>query len=77
MAAPDVRRGADPNDPEVVYHTPEEWDMDALRAVVESGRLTKGGLVTDQSRMRNVCTNLNSEMIATGKSVRPIEKAKP
>jgi hypothetical protein len=43
MAAPDVRRGADPNDPEVVYHTPEEWDMDALRAVVESGRLTKGG----------------------------------
>lgn len=35
-----IERGADPNDPEVVYHTPEDWDMDALRAVVETGRLT-------------------------------------
>jgi ankyrin repeat protein len=39
-----IERGADPNDPEVVYHTPEDWDMDALRAVVDTGRLTKDSL---------------------------------
>ena len=39
-----IERGADPNDPEVVYHTPEDWDMDALRAVVETGRLTRESL---------------------------------
>lgn len=39
-----IERGADPNDPEVVYHTPEGWDMDALRAVVDTGRLTKDSL---------------------------------
>ena len=39
-----ISRGADPNDPEVVYHTPENWDMEALRAVVESGRLTRENL---------------------------------
>jgi ankyrin repeat protein len=39
-----ISRGADPNDPEVVYHTPEDWDMEALRAVVETGRLTNESL---------------------------------
>ena len=39
-----LERGADPNDPEVVYHTPEDWDMDALRAVVETDRLTQESL---------------------------------
>ena len=39
-----IERGADPNDPEVVYHTPENRDMDALRAVVDTGRLTKDSL---------------------------------
>ena len=39
-----IERGADPNDPEVVYHTPENWDMDAMRAVVETGRLTADSL---------------------------------
>ena len=39
-----IERGADPNDPEVVYHTPENWDMDALRAVVETGRPTRESL---------------------------------
>lgn len=39
-----IERGADPNDPEVVYHTPEDRDMDALRAVVETGRLTPESL---------------------------------
>jgi ankyrin repeat protein len=39
-----IERGANPNDPEVVYHTPEDWDLDALRAVVETGRLTKESL---------------------------------
>jgi ankyrin repeat protein len=35
-----IERGADPNDPEVVYHTPESRDLDALKAVVETGQLT-------------------------------------
>ena len=39
-----ISRGGDPNDPEVVYHTPENWDLEALQAVVESGRLTKESL---------------------------------
>jgi ankyrin repeat protein len=39
-----IERGADPNDPEVVYHTPEDWDMDALRAVVDTGQLTRESL---------------------------------
>jgi len=39
-----IERGADPNDPEVVYHTPEDWDLEALKAVVETGRLTAESL---------------------------------
>ena len=39
-----IERGADPNDPEVVYHTPEDWDLAALKAVVETGRLTPESL---------------------------------
>lgn len=35
-----VERGADPRDPEVVYHGPETHDLDALRVIVESGKLT-------------------------------------
>ncbi|MGH9163791.1 MAG: ankyrin repeat domain-containing protein [Vicinamibacteraceae bacterium] len=33
-------RGADPNDAEVVYHTPETFDNRALQVLVGSGRLT-------------------------------------
>ena len=40
-----IERGGDPNDPEVVYHTPEDWDLEALKAVVESGRVTQANLV--------------------------------
>ena len=39
-----IERGADPNDPEVTYHTPEDWDLDALKVVVESGKLTAESL---------------------------------
>jgi ankyrin repeat protein len=35
-----VDRGADPRDPEVVYHGPETDDLDALRVIVETGKLT-------------------------------------
>jgi ankyrin repeat protein len=41
-----VNRGADPNDGEVVYHTPEGWDNGAMEVLVKSGRLTKGSLST-------------------------------
>jgi len=34
-----VARGADVNDPEVGYHTPETWDNGALQALLESGRV--------------------------------------
>lgn len=35
-----LERGADPNDVEVVYHSPESHDNRAMQAVVETGRLT-------------------------------------
>jgi hypothetical protein len=42
-----LARGADPNaGGEVAYHAPEGFDNEAMMAVVESGRLDAGGLVT-------------------------------
>ena len=38
--------GADPNDPETPYHSPEGYDNAALEALVESGRLTADSLAT-------------------------------
>jgi ankyrin repeat protein len=35
-----LKYGADPNDPEAVYHSPETDDNDALKALVETGKLT-------------------------------------
>jgi ankyrin repeat protein len=40
-----LERGADPNDPEVVYHSPEEYDLAAMQAAVGTGRVTPGNLV--------------------------------
>ena len=39
-----LERGADPNDDEVPYHSPETYDNDALKALVEDGRLTDDNL---------------------------------
>ena len=39
-----IERGADPNDEEVPYHAPETHDNDALKVLVESGRLTADNL---------------------------------
>lgn len=39
-----IEHGADPNDDEVPYHTPETYDNEALKIVVESGRLTDHSL---------------------------------
>src|SRR5690606_9232184 len=39
-----LERGADPNDPEVAYHSPEGYDDTAMKLVVESGRLTAESL---------------------------------
>ena len=41
-----LERGADPNDGEVVYHSPEETDNAVLKLLVETGRLTPDSLVT-------------------------------
>src|SRR5580700_1006149 len=41
-----LERGADPNDEETPYHTPETYDNDALKALVESGTLTADSLTT-------------------------------
>lgn len=41
-----LERGADPNDNETPYHTPETYDNAALRVLVESGRLTPDSLET-------------------------------
>jgi ankyrin repeat protein len=37
-------RGADPNDDEVPYHSPETWDNRACRVLVESGKLNDASL---------------------------------
>jgi ankyrin repeat protein len=36
--------GAEPNDVEAVYHSPETYDNDAMKALVETGQLTKENL---------------------------------
>ena len=41
-----IERGADPNDEETPYHTPESFDNAALKILVESGRLTEESLAT-------------------------------
>ena len=41
-----LSHGADPNDEEVAYHTPEGYDNGTLQAVVESGRCTPETLAT-------------------------------
>jgi hypothetical protein len=39
-------RGADPNDGEVAYHTPETLDNRAMKVLVESGKLTQDSITT-------------------------------
>ena len=41
-----LERGADPNDEETPYHTPESYDNNALKVLVESGKLTEDSLAT-------------------------------
>jgi len=41
-----IDRGADPNDEETPYHSPETYDNSALKVLVESGRLTADSLTT-------------------------------
>jgi len=41
-----LERGADPNDGEVAYHTPESYDNGALKVLVESGKLSGESLAT-------------------------------
>jgi ankyrin repeat protein len=41
-----IERGADPNDGEVAYHTPEGWDNGALKVLVRTGRLNDDSLAT-------------------------------
>src|SRR5256885_6753779 len=41
-----LERGADPNDGEVVYHTPETYDNAALKILVGSGKLNEDSLAT-------------------------------
>ena len=41
-----LERGADPNDEEVAYHSPETCDNAAMKVLVETGRLTDDSLAT-------------------------------
>ena len=41
-----LERGADPNDNETPYHTPETYDNGALKVLVESGKLNHDSLAT-------------------------------
>jgi ankyrin repeat protein len=45
-----LARGADPNDGETEYHSPEGFDNRAMEIIVESGRLAKAGLTTMLAR---------------------------
>ena len=45
-----LERGADPNDGETVYHTPESYDNTALKLLVESGRLNHESLTVMLAR---------------------------
>ena len=38
--------GADPNDEETAYHAAEEYDLDAMIALLDSGKLNQDGLTT-------------------------------
>ena len=40
-----IQRGADPNDDEAVYHSPESSDNGAMQVLVETGRVTAENLV--------------------------------
>lgn len=40
-----IERGADPNDEEAVYHSPETRDLGAMKVLVETGRLRPDNLV--------------------------------
>lgn len=40
-----VERGADPNDEEACYHSPESYDNGAMQVLVESGKVTPDNLV--------------------------------
>ncbi len=39
-----LERGADPNDGEVPYHAPETWENDAVRVLLDSGKLNEESL---------------------------------
>lgn len=39
-----IARGADPNDDEAAYHSPEGYDLGAMKVLVETGRLTADNL---------------------------------
>jgi ankyrin repeat protein len=39
-----LNHGANPNDGEAVYHSPETWDNDAMKMLVETGKLTDESL---------------------------------
>jgi ankyrin repeat protein len=41
-----LERGAEPNDEETPYHTPESYDNAALKVLVESGKLNEDSLAT-------------------------------
>lgn len=41
-----LERGADPNDDETPYHTPETYDNGAMEALVESGKLTPDSMTS-------------------------------
>jgi ankyrin repeat protein len=45
-----LKRGADPNDEEVPYHTPEGYDNGALKVLVESGKVNGASLATMLAR---------------------------
>jgi ankyrin repeat protein len=39
-----IERGADPNDEEAVYHSPESYDNDCVKLLVETGEITPANL---------------------------------
>ena len=65
-----VERGADPNDGEVAYHTPESYDNEALKVLVESGKLTGDSLSTMLLRKHD-WHDYDGHQVAAGARGRP------
>src|SRR5690606_25007934 len=61
-----LEHGADPNDEEVPYHSPETYDNAALEALIQSGRLSPDALATMLLRKADFHDNDGLKLLLEG-----------